>query len=93
MDLNKFKKELLRPTHKLVVGDVILETDRFTKKYRAYQILEINGDYLVFEVIFSNDGCKKGYTCSGSISAHQQHKNTRWITYYLKIGRLLYGKK
>jgi hypothetical protein len=93
MDLSKFKKELLRPEHKLVVGDVILEANRFTHRYRAYQIQNINGDWADFKVVFANDGCPKGYTCQGNISCHTRHHRTAWLSYYLPMGRLLYGKK
>ena len=77
----------------LTVGDCLMEMNRFTKKYRIYKLIEIeNEEHCTYgEVIASNDGAHKGYTCGMELMAHAYHKNCTWLTYYLPAGKVLYG--
>jgi len=75
----------------LVVGDCLMEMNRFTKKYRVYRLVEIEDTYAYGQVIISTDGRTTGQTVGMELLAHAHHKNCTWLTYYLPAGKVLYG--
>jgi len=90
------KKILLRADKikDLVVGDCLMEMNRFTKKYRIYRIIQKDSDGMGgrAEIVSSNYPTKGPHTVWMDFKAHSHHKNSAWITYYLPIGKLLYAK-
>lgn len=87
------ERKLLRPNMipDLVLGDCLMEVNRFTKKFTIYKLIELSDNYAYGEVVACTNGAKKGYTCGLELSAHAYHKNCTWITYYLPAGKVLYG--
>lgn len=78
---------------KLVVGDVVREECRFTKSYVLYQITKIDEDYCELLILDTSGWGRKGNKVSGQISCFYGGHKTKYLTYYIPAGKVLYGHK
>ncbi len=106
LDLKRLKKELLRPDRELIIGDGILEVNKFTKEYVLYEIEEFVNyvdmtedktisnplkDYFYGRVVAASDKSQIGRSTGCDVGAHTNHNGTH-CTYFLPTYRVLYGK-
>ena len=89
------RSQLLRPEIILQPGDCIVEIDRFNKETTIYIIDNVDENYCGHLEVISSDRSPnlKGRKLWTEFKYHCTHKNTRWLTYFMPNGRILYGKR